>query len=100
MDLPIYCMDLTHLQTVTQVVPQSKVPKANSDNDPYAAEVLRRAKLESQQIASECKARGDEVLWHAKNEVCHICHNRKPLVLTFHCGSHSYCDYHCAVSVI
>lgn len=82
-----------------QIVPPHKVPKPNEDNDPYAAEVLRRAKLESQRIASECKQRGDNVLWQSTNEVCHICHNRKPLVLTFHCGGHAYCDYHCAVSL-
>lgn len=81
-----------------KVIPKDKVPKANSTNDPYAAQCLNRAKIESQHIVSECKARGDEVLWHAEGEVCHICHNRKPLVLTFHCGGRSYCDYHCAVS--
>ena len=82
-----------------QVIPKDKVPQPNQSNDVYAAQVLFRAKSESQKIVNECKARGDKVLWHAKGEVCHICHNRKPLVLTFHCGSHSYCDYHCAVSL-
>ncbi|KAL7478646.1 hypothetical protein ACHAW6_004400 [Cyclotella cf. meneghiniana] len=79
-----------------EVIPKDKVPQPNQSNDIYAAQVLFRAKSESQKIVNECKARGDKVLWHAEGEVCHICHNRKPLVLTFHCGTHSYCDYHCA----
>eukprot|EP00804_Cyclotella_cryptica_P013435 CCRYP_005173-RB/>CCRYP_005173-RB protein AED:0.11 eAED:0.11 QI:59/1/1/1/0.5/0.4/5/2459/1160 len=79
-----------------EVIPKDKVPQPNQSNDIYAAQVLHRAKSASQKIVNECKSRGDKVLWHAEGEVCHICHNRKPVVLTFHCGCHSYCDYHCA----
>ncbi|KAL7535634.1 hypothetical protein ACHAXR_006622 [Thalassiosira sp. AJA248-18] len=78
------------------VVPQHEVPKAGATGDGYAAEVLKRAKSKSCMESAAAVAKGEEVLDIVHNEVCHICHNRKETGLTFHCGRHTYCDFHCA----
>ena len=80
-----------------QVVPKGQVAKAG-EGDPYSTEVIRRATAQSRDLVAEAKERGEATLAITHNEVCHICHNRKELGLTFHCGRHTYCDMHCAVS--
>lgn len=75
-----------------QVVPKDQIAKGGK-GCVYAAEVIKRAKDESH--AMDC---GREVSL-ANNELCHFCHKRKPFGLTFHCGKHTYCDMHCAVSI-
>jgi len=57
---------------------------------------MKRAKDRSCAMVREAVQKGEEVLEIVNNEVCHICHNRKEMGLTFHCGRHSYCDFHCA----
>jgi len=76
------------------VVPKDQVPMAASDT--YSLEVCNRAKARSQHMVKECQKRGEATLEIVVNEVCHICHNRKEMGLTFHCGRHTYCDFHCA----
>jgi len=78
------------------VVPPDEVPRHDVTGDIYRAEVLKRAKARSCRMVREAVGRGEEVLTTVHNEVCHICHNRKELGLTFHCGRHVYCDSHCA----
>ena len=79
------------------VVPKDQLVLPNKDGDVYVAEVLQRAKSRSMAIVLECGKRGEATLTTTKNEVCHICHNRKECGLNFHCGVHNYCDFHCAV---
>ncbi len=79
------------------VVPKDQLVLPNKDGDVYVAEVLQRAKSRSMAAVMECGKRGEASLTTTKNEVCHICHNRKECGLTFHCGVHNYCDFHCAV---
>jgi hypothetical protein len=80
------------------VVSKSDAPKAAFDT--YSAEVIKRANAKSNAMVVECVNRGEATLMEiVKNEVCHICHNRKESGLTFQCGRHTYCDMHCAVSV-
>ena len=69
-----------------------------SNGDVHAAEVLRRARSMSERIVSDKTGRGEATLARVSNEMCHVCHHRKVSGLTFHCGRHTYCDYHCAVS--
>ena len=75
----------------------SEVPKAASDV--YSAEVCRRARKASCTIVAERVAKNEATLDIVSNEVCHICHNRKASGITFHCGRHTYCDFHLAVSM-
>ena len=82
-----------------QVVPKDQLILPNKDGDVYVAEVLQRAKCRSMAMVMECGKNGEESLTMTKNDVCHICHNRKERGLTFHCGVHNYCDFHCAVSM-
>ena len=74
----------------------SVIEKPNAKSDIYADEILRRTKKQSVATVAECVARNEATLEIVKNEVCHICHNRKESGITFHCGRHSYCDYHTA----
>jgi len=60
----------------------------------YRTEVLRRAKDRSQDIAAEMIHKGEVALW-LKSATCHICHYKRGICLTFHCGKHSYCGKHC-----
>jgi len=76
------------------VVSPSEVPKAASDV--YSAEVCRRAREASCTIVADRVARNEATLDIVSNEVCHICHNRKASGITFHCGRHTYCDFHLA----
>lgn len=78
------------------IVPQNQVQQANEKKSNYQTEILKRIKAASSAEVAECVAHGKATLDLQKNEVCHICHNRKETVLTFHCGRHSFCDYHCA----
>lgn len=80
------------------IVPKSEIPAPNPSGDVHAAEVLRRAMAKSTSIVREALSRKEATMGIVRNEVCHICHNRKENGLTFHCGRHAYCDYHCAVS--
>lgn len=82
-----------------QVVPKDQLVQPNKDGDVYIAEVLKRANSRSTAMVMECVKKGEASLTTTMNEVCHICHNRKACGLTFHCGVHNYCDFHCAVSV-
>ena len=81
-----------------RVVPKDRIPVPNPGGDAHADEVLRRARSLSERIVSDRVSGGEATLTHVVNEVCHICHNRKASGLTFHCGRHTYCDFHCAVS--
>ncbi len=83
---------------VVRVVPKDLIPEPNASGDVHAGEVLRRARAFSERIVAERIARGEGTMSHAVNELCHICHYRKASGLTFHCGAHTYCDFHCAVS--
>ena len=83
---------------VVQVVPKDRITEPNAKGDVHAGEVLRRARSFSERVVAERIARGERTLYHVVNEHCHICHYRKPSGLTFHCGAHTYCDFHCAVS--
>ena len=80
-----------------EVVPKGQAPTPG-EGCVYSQEVLRRAKAKSREMARAALGRGEAALEIIQNEVCHICHNRKELGLTFPCGRHSYCDFHCAVS--
>jgi len=80
-----------------QVIPKNEIAKAGKGNV-YAEEVICRAQSQSCSVVAECLVKGEHVLNIVHNEVCHICHNRKALGLTFHCGRHTYCDMHCGVS--
>ena len=81
---------------VIHIVPKDQIEKPNAKGDIYADEILKRIKKRSVATVAECVARNEASLEIVKNEVCHICHNRRELGLRFHCGKHSYCDYHTA----
>ena len=78
------------------IVPKDQIEKPNAKGDIYSDEILKRIKKRSVATVAECVARNEATLEIVKNEVCHICHNRKESGITFHCGRHSYCDYHTA----
>jgi len=78
------------------VVPQEQVEKPNKKGDACCAEILKRIKQHSKNIVAECVSEGKATLQVVKNDVCHVCHNRKECGLTFHCGRHSFCEYHVA----
>lgn len=82
---------------IIEVIPPDQVQKANPSGNIYAAEVLKRAKAESQRHVREIIARGGLALEVTENESCHICRKGKSSGLRFHCGSHAFCDMHCAV---
>jgi len=58
----------------------------------YIDEMLSRAKAECIESLN-----GKEYAI-VENDVCHICHARKPSLVTFACGvkTHTYCDFHCS----
>ena len=78
------------------VVPQEQVEKPNKKGDACCAEILKRIKQHSKNLVAECVSEGKATLQVVKNDVCHVCHNRKECGLTFHCGRHSFCEYHVA----
>ena len=77
------------------IVPKNDLP-IPGEGCIYSAEILKRAKAKSSAECAAAAARGEVVLEVVKEEVCHICHNRKAVVLNFCCGDHGYCDFHCA----
>ena len=85
---------------IIEVIPPDQVQKANPSGNIYAAEVLKRAKAESQRHVREIIARGGLALEVTENESCHICRKGKSSGLRFHCGSHAFCDMHCAVRCV
>ena len=81
-----------------RVTAKDQTPIPNPNGDVHAAEVLRRVQAYSESIVSDRISKGEATITLVHGEVCHICHNRKKDLLTFHCGRHSYCDYHTSVS--
>ena len=82
------------------VVPKDQIEGPNKSGNKFAEEILKRCKQSSKSLSTELISKGQAALLIQKNEVCHICHNRKDTVLCFPCGRHAYCDYHCGVSII
>ncbi len=82
------------------LVPKDQIEGPNKSGNKFAEEILKRCKQSSKALTAELTSKGQPALSIQKNEVCHICHNRKETVLCFPCGRHAYCDYHCAVSII
>ncbi len=81
------------------VIPKDQIEGPNQSGNKFAEEILKRCKQSSRALSAELISNGQAALSIQKNEVCHICHNRKETVLCFPCGRHAYCDYHCGVSV-
>ena len=77
------------------VVPKNQIERPNQSGNKFAEEILKRCKITAKAKTAEMISNGQPALKIAKNEVCHICHNRKESVLCFPCGRHAYCDYHC-----
>ena len=77
------------------VVPKDQIEGPNKSGNKYAEEILKRCKKSSKELTAELLSKGQQALSKQRNEVCHICHNRKENVLCFPCGRHAYCDYHC-----
>ncbi|KAK1748498.1 hypothetical protein QTG54_000437 [Skeletonema marinoi] len=77
------------------VVPKDQIEGPNKSGNKFAEEILKRCKQSSKSLSTELISKGQAALLIQKNEVCHICHNRKDTVLCFPCGRHAYCDYHC-----
>ena len=77
------------------VVPKDQIEGPNKSGNKFAEEILMRCKHSSKELTAELLSKGQPALSIQKNEVCHICHNRKDTVLCFPCGRHAYCDYHC-----
>jgi len=77
------------------VVPKDQIEGPNKSGNKFAEEILKRCKQSSKSLSTELISKGQAALSIQKNEVCHICHNRKDTVLCFPCGRHAYCDYHC-----
>ena len=82
------------------VVPKDQIEGPNQSGNKFAEEILKRCKQSAKAKTTEMISNGQSALNIAKNEVCHICHNRKETVLCFPCGRHAYCDYHCGVGFI
>ena len=81
------------------VVPKDQIEGPNKSGNKFAQEILDRCKKKSKALAAELIDKGQPALTIQKNDVCHICHNRKETVLCFPCGRHAYCDFHCGVSL-
>ena len=82
------------------VVPKDQIEGPNQSGNKFAEEILKRCKHSSKSLSEKLISNGQPALTLQKNEVCHICHNRKDTVLCFPCGRHAYCDYHTSVSII
>jgi hypothetical protein len=81
------------------VIPKDQIEGPNQSGNKFAEEILKRCKQSSRALSAELISNGQTALSIQKNEVCHICHNRKETVLCFPCGRHAYCDFHCGVSI-
>lgn len=80
---------------------QRSQPSTVDDTDGmsiYKEEALTRAKAKSQDAVATMINKGEVALTLSKDASCHICHYKRNVCLTFHCGKHTYCDKHCKVS--